>query len=110
MAKDDIKKGEVMGAPVVASTTEATPHPADETSLPNALVTDPEQGAPVRTARPDVPIAQTLAAGAGEHVPPDPEKFGPDGRVRGQVDDGGAPKERVEPADPNAEKGGRSSK
>jgi hypothetical protein len=76
----NIKEGEVVGAPVVASTTEATPSPADETSMPNHLNTEHEQP-PVRSSRPDVPLAQTLTAGAGEHTPPDPKVWGPDGRL-----------------------------
>jgi hypothetical protein len=74
-----IKEGEVVGPPLVQSTTEATPSPADETSMPNHLNTENEQP-PVRTSKPETAIAQTLSAGAGEHTPPDPEEFGPDGR------------------------------
>ena len=65
----------------VQSTTEVTPAAADETSAPNALDAKPEQP-PVRAAKPDTPIAQTLTAGAGEHQPPDPEEFDPEGRPR----------------------------
>ena len=46
--------------------TEETPAKADATSAPipnDAKANQP----PVRTNRPDVPIAQVLAAGAGEH-------------------------------------------
>lgn len=74
-----IKDGEVVGPPLVQSTTEATPSPADETPMPNHLNTENEQP-PVRTSMPDTAIAQTLTAGAGEHTPPDPKLFGPDGR------------------------------
>jgi hypothetical protein len=55
---------------------------ADKTSAPvpnDAQLEDP----PVRTTRPDVPIGVSLATGAGEHVPPDPAKYTPDGRPRG---------------------------
>ena len=38
---------------------------------------------PVRTGRPDVPVAVTLATGAGAHTPPDPDKVAPDGRPTG---------------------------
>jgi hypothetical protein len=68
-------------APTVQSTTEATPAEADKTSMPNAMDAKPEEP-PVRAAKPDTPIAQTLAAGAGEHTPPDPKMFRP-GRPRG---------------------------
>jgi hypothetical protein len=87
-ASRQIKEGEVVGAPLVQSTTDATPSPADETSMPNHLNTETEQP-PVRTGRPDTPIAQTMAAGAGAHTPPDPDVFGPDGRPR-NADDVGA--------------------
>ena len=68
----------------IVSTTETTPSKADETSEPGPY--NPGQGGPklnqppVRTNRPDVPIAQALAAGAGEHTPPDESEVGPDGR------------------------------
>lgn len=55
------------GAPVgVASITTETPANADTTS--NAVPNDAEANQPpVRTNRPDVAIAQVLAAGAGAH-------------------------------------------
>ncbi len=69
-------------APVgVQSITVVMPAEADKTSLPNALDAKPEDP-PVRAARPDTPIAQTLAAGAGEHTPPDPAEFDPQGRPK----------------------------
>jgi len=76
-----IDPGNIVSSPVVQSTTEETPAEADESSLPNAMdakVNDP----PVRSGRPDIPIAQTLAAGAGEHTPPDPDEFDSEGRPR----------------------------
>jgi hypothetical protein len=76
-----IKEGDVVGPPLVQSTTEATPSPADETPMPNHLNTETEQP-PVRTGKPQTPIAQTLAAGAGQHTPPDTGDFRPDGRPR----------------------------
>lgn len=83
MAKSDIKEGEVVGAAVVQSTTDSTPTAASETPMPNAVETDPE-APPIHTGKPDVPIAQTLAAGAGEHTPPDPSQFDEAGRPRAQ--------------------------
>src|SRR5262245_30075962 len=71
---DPAEKGDV-----VQSTTQVTPAEADKSSLPNASdaqVDDP----PVRSNDPSVPIAQTLAAGAGEHTPPDPDVFDKEGR------------------------------
>ena len=52
---------------------------ADRISGPDVSDADIED-APLRTGRPDVPIAVSLASGAGEHLPPDHTKFGPDGR------------------------------
>lgn len=77
----DIDAGSVVGPPTVQSTTEATPAEADKESIPNAMDAKPEQP-PVRAAKPDTPIAQTLASGAGEHQPPDPKEFAPSGRPR----------------------------
>ena len=76
-----IDPGPPGGPSGVQSVTKETPNPEDETPMPNVLGTDPESP-PVHTARPDVPIAQTLAAGAGEHTPPDPKEFAPSGRPR----------------------------
>jgi hypothetical protein len=94
-ANKQINEGDVVGAPLVQSTTAATPSPADETSMPNHQNTDSEQP-PVRTAKPDTAIAQTLTAGAGEHTPPDSDVFGPDGRPR-NADDVGATDENARP-------------
>jgi hypothetical protein len=70
-------------APVgVESITEKVPSEADATSAPNVVNTDHERP-PVATSTPDTPIAQTLAAGAGEHTPPDPDVFDKDGRPWG---------------------------
>lgn len=77
----DIDAGPVREVNTVQSTTEATPAEADKTSMPNAMDAKPEQP-PVRAAKPDTPIAQTLTAGAGEHTPPDPKEFAPSGRPR----------------------------
>lgn len=75
--------------------TTATPANADKTSNPvnnDAKANQP----PVRTNRPDVPIARTLAAGAGEHegreldhetkdgVEVDADGFDFEGRFRGE--------------------------
>ncbi len=76
-----IDEGEAVLAPTVQSTTTVTPAEADKTSMPNAMDAESEDP-PVRAGRPDTPIAQTLAAGAGEHTPPDPEEFDSEGRPR----------------------------
>jgi hypothetical protein len=79
----EISEGEVVGAPVVQSTTTATPTEASTTSTPNVVETDSE-APPLHTAKPDVPIAQSLAAGAGQHTPPDPDVFDEFGRPKGE--------------------------
>lgn len=75
-----IDPGNVVPTAVVQSTTTETPRAGDETPMPNAVETEP--AVPVSTQKPDEPIAQTLAAGAGEHTPPDPDKFDKEGRPR----------------------------
>lgn len=62
----------------VTSTTEATPHPADESSAPGPYEGLDVNRPPVSTNRPDVPIAQSLVAGAGAPQPtegPNPEEY-----------------------------------
>ena len=62
----------------VVTTTEATPHPADETSAPGPYDDLDVNRPPVSTNRPDVPIAQSLVAGAGAPQPtegPNPEDY-----------------------------------
>lgn len=44
------------------------------------------EDSPVRTSRPDVPIAASMAGGVGQHRPPDPDKFDRDGRPLGPVE------------------------
>jgi hypothetical protein len=80
--KSDIKEAEDMGVPAVQSITESTPAEADKSPLPNAMDAKPEDP-PVRASKPDTPIAQVLAAGAGAHTPPDPEEYDPEGRPWG---------------------------
>lgn len=81
--KPKIDEHEIAAASAVVSTTDSTPSAADETPAPGPYtgegkpkINDP----PVRTNRPDVPIAQSLASGAGEHTPPDEGDVQPDGR------------------------------
>lgn len=88
---DDIDKAEDI--PAVESTTEAVPHPADGTSAPGPYEDLSPDRPPVSTTQPDVPIAQSLVAGAGaehtegqttpaeEHEEPAEPKRGP-GRPR----------------------------
>ncbi len=69
----------------VQSTTEETPSAADGTSAPGPYQGDDApkiEDPPVRTGRPDTPIAQVLTAGAGAHTPPDPDEFDKEGRPR----------------------------
>jgi hypothetical protein len=79
----DISEGDVVRAPVVQSTTEATPTEASKTPMPNVVETQ-QEAPPIHTGRPDVPIAQSLAAGAGKHTPPDPDEFDEAGRPKGE--------------------------
>lgn len=44
------------------------------------------EDSPVRTSRPDVPIAAVMAGGVGEHKPPDPDVFDADGRFKGDIE------------------------
>lgn len=78
----------------VVSVTDATPAEADKVSEPNAADAQANQP-PVRTNRPDVPIAQVLSAGAGQHrgrdlsaevdgVEVDSDGFDRDGRFVGE--------------------------
>jgi hypothetical protein len=84
---DGIDPGNVGGpSAAVQSTTEETPAEADKSSLPNAMDAKPIDP-PVRSALPDIPIAQTLAAGAGEHTPPDPDQFDKEGRPKITADE-----------------------
>lgn len=43
------------------------------------------EDSPVRTQRPDQPIAAVMAGGVGEHKPADPDLFDRDGRYVGPV-------------------------
>jgi len=80
-AKSKIDEPEASVSSAVQSTTTETPAEADKSSLPNAMDAKPDDP-PVRAATPDTPIAQTLAAGAGAHTPPDADEFDPDGRPK----------------------------
>jgi hypothetical protein len=91
---------------VAALNTEPISSPADEPSVeasstdakqpkPGDLKADDQEHAvhgdaephdpPVRTNRPDVPVIQRLAVGAGEHKPLNDPDFGPDGRLLPEV-------------------------
>ncbi len=94
--KSKIEEHQVVAPAAVTSTTETAPTRADESSEPGpygkegAGLNDP----PVRTNRPDVPIAQSLAAGAGAHTPPPEEDVDASGRA---VYDEQAASEKGEP-------------
>src|SRR5215210_4943480 len=80
---ESIKGADVINSAPAADRVVLTSEPkrsGDKSSSPGgeAFPEDP----PVRTTRPDVPIVQSLATGAGQHVPPDPDEYTPDGRVR----------------------------
>lgn len=75
-----IVEGEVHAPPIVQSTTEVVSNEGSKTSVNNKLET--EAAPPLSTNEPNVPIAHSLAAGAGEHTPPDPKEFDSQGRPR----------------------------
>lgn len=87
--QQDVKGAEMASAPEDSSVaggrtdgpilTAEPKREADKTSSPvpnDAKLEDP----PVRTTRADVPIAVSMATGAGQHNPPDPELYDDDGR------------------------------
>ena len=65
MAESKGKIEEVEQGVAVVSTTEATPHPADESSQPGPYEGLEVNRPPVSTNDPETPIAQSLVAGAG---------------------------------------------
>lgn len=75
---DDIKKPDEGQA--VESVTETVPHEADASSAPGPYQDLDVERPPVSTARPDVPIAHSLVAGAGAPQPP------PEGDYREMLD------------------------
>ena len=72
MSKGNIDKAEDI--PAVESTTEATPHPADESSSPGPYEGLDVNRPPVSTNQATTPIAHSLVGGAGA---PTPEPEGP---------------------------------
>lgn len=77
-AKDDDLREEVY--PV---TTEA---PAQDDQVGAVIGDAGPEDSPVRTQRPDQPIAAVMAGGVGSHKPADPDKFDRDGRYKGDVE------------------------
>lgn len=76
------EQSEVAGGRTDGPILVSEPHREDDkTSYGGPGDAEPEDP-PVRTTRPDVPIAVSSATGAGKHMPPDPEKYMPDGRPR----------------------------
>lgn len=94
MAESKSNKIEEVSAAGGVTVTTETPAEADKTS--NPIPNDAEANQPpVRTNRPDVPIAQVLGAGAGAHegreldhevegVPVDADGIDADGRYVGE--------------------------
>ena len=82
-----VKKADAEEGQAVQSVTEETPHAADESSSPGPYTDLDVNRPPVSTNRPDVPIAQSLVAGAGAPTgePDYHPEWGPD-----QVPDLGA--------------------
>lgn len=84
MAQSKATKKDEFSAEEAYPVTEDAPKQDDKVAY---VVGDAEhEDPPVRTARPDTPIAASLAAGAGEHRPPDPDQFDRDGRPKGEVE------------------------
>jgi hypothetical protein len=61
--------------------TSEPPAEADKSSYPVAADAKSHQP-PVRSTRADVPIAVSMASGAGAHTPPDPGEYDAQGRPR----------------------------
>ncbi len=80
------KFDEVQQAAGSVSVTMETPANADKTSNPVNNDAKPNQP-PVRTYRPDVPIAQVLGAGAGAPEYVDDPNLGSDGRFYADADE-----------------------
>jgi hypothetical protein len=79
MADEKKGKGIEEAAHLPGGVTHDAVKEADKSSGPyifDAEAHDP----PVRTNRPETPIAQTLVEGAGKHMPPDDPHIGADGR------------------------------
>jgi hypothetical protein len=77
-SKGKIEEKDTTAPASVESTTETVPHEADATSAPGPYDDLPINRPPVSTNRPDVPIAQSLVAGAGAPQPtegPNPEDY-----------------------------------
>lgn len=91
-----MEKGNIKDAddnPAVESVTEETPHPADETSAPGPYEGLEVNRPPVSTNQATTPIAQSLVAGAGAPMPPNPDEPLPE-------------EQTPAPAEPEAEKRG----
>lgn len=85
-SKNDDGFEEVTAAAGAVTVTYETPSNADKTSNPvdnDAKANQP----PVRTNRPDVPIAQSLGAGAGAPEVVDDPHIGADGRFYADADE-----------------------
>lgn len=82
--RSGIEENEQVASSAVVSTTTNTVSDADKSSAPGPY--HPDHGGPklndppLRTNRPDVPIAHALSAGAGEHTPPSSDEVQFDGR------------------------------
>ena len=88
--KGNIEEQEVVA---VVSTTEDTPHEADESSAPGPYEGLELNRPPVSTNRPDVPIAQSLVAGAG--APTGEPEFHPEEYVADNAYVSGADKDNM---------------
>ena len=98
----DAEKGQNPAA--VESVTETVPHPADASSAPGPYEDLDAERPPVSTSRPDVPIAQSLVAGAGAPQPP------PEGDYREMLDKDPPKNLYVSDADKDNLEGGEAPK
>lgn len=83
MAQSKAKQDEALREETYPVTEQA---PAQDDKVGAVIGDASPEDSPVRTQRPDQPIAAVMAGGVGEHKPADPEKFDRDGRYIGPVE------------------------
>ena len=95
----DIEDAKPKEGQAVDTVTEATPHPADEDSTPGPYAGLSPDRPPVSTTQANVPIADSLVAGAGEgnqgQVGSEPGGPGRRGIRRGRAPSGTAAQVRI---------------
>ena len=82
-SKKDLTASEDFDPRIGGAVTEEAPAKDDQVA---AVTGDAShEDSPVRTSRPDVPIAAVMAGGVGAHRPPDPEIYDSAGRYKGSI-------------------------